>query len=424
MSERPASGLVAAWRALGPVAAVLAPLLLARRTARGKEDPARRHERCGRASLARPDGALVWIHAASVGETISALPLVERLVGAGTTVLVTSGTVTSAGAVHQYVPLDLSPFVRRFLDHWRPTLAVFVESEIWPTTVAELADRGVPLILVNARLSERSERRWRRLPGLARALFGRIPLALAQSAADAERLHRLGVADVRCFGNLKYDGGPLAADPAELARLRGAIGDRPSWVAASTHPNEEAMVAEAHARAAADLPGLLTVLAPRHPPRADEIRRLLADRGLTVASRSLGENLAPATDVLLFDTIGEMGLVYRAAPVAFVGGSIADKGGQNPIEPALLGVDVLHGPSTRNFADVYAALDAADAAVSISTAEDVAAAVVAAHRDPAARAARVARARAVVGAATGAVERTVAVLAERLAAEVEKGRGG
>ncbi len=423
MSDRGAEAVIALWRGLGPVAALAAPFLLDRRTARGKEDRARRAERFGRADRPRPDGRLVWVHAASVGETVSALPLVERLVATGVAVLVTSGTVTSAdlagerlpeGAIHQYVPIDLSPFVRRFLDHWRPDLAVFVESEIWPVTVAELADRGIPQILVNARLSERSALRWGQVPRLARALFGRISTALAQSPADAERLAAAGVGDVRTFGNLKWDGAPLSVDAAELARLAALIGDRPAWIAASTHPGEDELAAEVHARAASELPGLLTVIAPRHPVRGPEISAMLEARGLNVSRRAAGEDPSATTDVFVADTLGEMGLVYRLAPVAFVGGTVTPKGGHNPIEPARLGTAILHGPSVHNAADVYRALGEAGGAVAITGADDLARAVVDAHRDPEGRTRRIARATAVAEAATGILERTVALIGERL----------
>ncbi|TBW34981.1 3-deoxy-D-manno-octulosonic acid transferase [Siculibacillus lacustris] len=431
MSDRFGDAVLAAYRGLGRVLAPALPLLLARRTRAGKEDPTRRGERLGRPAKPRPRGPLVWVHAASVGETVSVLALVERLIAAGTAVLVTTGTVTSAaiaaqrlpaGAFHQFVPFDVAPHLGRFLDHWRPGLAIFVESEMWPTTVLELADRAIPQVLVNARLSERSARRWGLVGGTARALFGRLAAALAQSPGDGARLAALGVGDVRVVGNLKYDGPPLGADPAEQARLAAAIGARPTWLAASTHPGEEAIAAQVHAAAAVHLPGLLTVIAPRHPVRGDEIRRELAGRGLTVASRSQGETPTAATDVFLADTIGEMGLLYRLVPIAFVGGSLADKGGQNPIEPARLGCAVIHGPSTRNFADVYRDLDAAGGATAITDAAGLAAAVVAAHGAPDDRAATVERARAVVAAATGALDRTMAALAAPLAAALAKDR--
>ncbi|WP_333822139.1 3-deoxy-D-manno-octulosonic acid transferase [Pinisolibacter sp.] len=420
MSEILADLALRSYRAAGRLAAPLVALALRRRERAGKEDAARRGERRGRASLPRPAGRLVWLHAASVGETMAALGLVERLAATGASVLVTTGTVTSAevaaarlpaGAFHQYVPADVAAWVDRFLDHWRPDLAVFVESEIWPATILALAMRGTPQVLVNARISERSARRWGSLDGLPRALFGRLALVLAQSEDDAVRLRRLGAPQVTVSGNLKFDGSPLAVDEAELFRLTAAFDGRPTWVAASTHAGEEAVVAAAHPKARDAVPRLLCVLAPRHPRRGDEVRAVLAAAGLSVASRSLGETPGPETDVYLADTIGEMGLVYRLAPVAFVGGSLVPRGGQNPIEPARLGVAVLHGPQVRNFADIYRVLDATCGARAVADADALATAIVDAHADPATLAGCIDRARVVIDASTGAVERTFAALA-------------
>ncbi|MDK9698515.1 MAG: 3-deoxy-D-manno-octulosonic acid transferase, partial [Siculibacillus sp.] len=267
MSEILADLALATYRTAGSLAAPLVDLALRRRERAGKEDPARRDERRGRASRVRPAGFLVWLHAASVGEMMAAMGLIERLAATGAAVLLTTGTVTSAeiaatrlpaGAFHQYVPVDVAGWVGRFLDHWRPDLAVFVESEIWPATIHALAARGVPQVLVNARISERSARRWKRLDGLPRALFGRLALSLAQSEADGARLFALGAPRVVVTGNLKFDGRPLPVDEVELARLGAAIDGRPTWVAASTHAGEEAITAAAHRRAAERLPGLLT----------------------------------------------------------------------------------------------------------------------------------------------------------------------
>lgn len=424
MSEALADLALSAYRRAGCLAAPLLGLFLAARGRAGKEEPGRRDERYGLAAAPRPAGPLVWVHAASVGETLAVLGLVERLATAGLAVLVTTGTVTSAaiaagrlpkGAVHQYVPLDVSAWIGRFLDHWRPSLAVFVESEIWPATIHQLASRAIPQVLVNARVSERSARRWRLFDGLPRALFGRFALTLAQSAADAERLRGLGARPVEVTGNLKFDGRALGADATELARLEAAIGGRPTWIAASTHPGEEAIVAAAHGRLAREIPGLLTVLAPRHPHRGEEIRALLADAGLAVASRSRGETPNGATDVYLADTIGEMGLIYRLAPVAFVGGSLVPHGGQNPIEPAHLGTAVLHGPHVGNFRDLYRELDETGGARVVAGLDDLVAAVAAALTDPMTAATCAALARAVVERSAGALDRTVAALAPLLA---------
>lgn len=430
MSDAFAGLALAVYRGAGWLALPVVDLVLKARERAGKEDPARRGERRGRPGLARPEGRLVWVHAASVGETLAVMGLVERLAARGEAVLLTTGTVTSAavaaarlprGARHQYVPVDLAPWIGRFLDHWRPDLAIFVESEIWPATIRALADRSIPQVVVNARVSERSTRRWRRLDGLSQALFGRIALALAQSDGDAARLGSLGVARVEAVGNLKLDGRPLGADGGELARITAAIGDRPAWVAASTHAGEELIVAAAHDRLKRRIPGFLTILAPRHPQRGDEVRAHLADAGLTVASRSRGEMPGPTTDVYLADTIGEMGLIYRLAPIAFVGGSLVGRGGQNPIEPARLDVAVLHGPHVHNFADLYRELDEAGGAQGVADLDALVAALEEARRDPAGVAATVARAREVVDRSTGALDRTMAALAPWLGEEMREG---
>ncbi len=428
MADGLAEAALTGWRGMGRLLAPALPFVLALRTRWGKEDATRRGERFGRAGLTRPAGPLVWVHAASVGETIAVLPLIERLVAAGDAVLLTTGTVTSAaiaaqrlpgGAIHQYVPLDVVPWVSRFLDHWRPRLAVFVESEIWPTCISELSRRGIPQVLVNGRISARSARRWSRFGAVSEVLFGRLTGVAAQSQGDGERFTALGAAAVSVSGNLKFDGAPLPVDGVELARLEAAMGPRPRWLAASTHPGEEAVAADVHARLKAILPDLLTVIAPRHPTRGDELRRDFTARGLSVASRSLGETPTAATDVYLTDTIGEMGLIYRLAPIAYVGGSLVSRGGQNPIEPARLGRAVLHGPETYNFADVYRELDHESAAVLVRDGSDLAREIGSLLAAPEAIAAQVARAEIVVSRSTGALDRTMTALADWSARSTE-----
>ena len=402
MSLSPAlSAYLVASRLAGPAAR----LLLARRARRGKEDPARLAERLGHPSLPRPAGPLVWLHGASVGEAVSLLPLVAALRAAApeTTLLVTSGTVTAAarlsgalpeGALHQYAPVDTAAAVRRFLSHWRPGLAVRVESELWPRTLVETARAGVPLALVNARLSARSAARWRRAPAMARRLLGLFARIETQDAETADRLAALGAARSRLSvgANLKSAVAVPEADPQALAAARAAIGSRAVWLAASTHAGEEAAVAEAQAA----LPGApLLILAPRHPERGNEVAALLAARGLSVARRSRGETPGPETAVWLADTLGEMGLWYRLAAVVLVGGSLVDRGGHTPFEPAALGPAILHGPHVANFAPAYAALAAAGGARQVADADALAAALRGLLDDPAARARLAAAARAV-----------------------------
>jgi len=364
-----------AYRVAARLATPFLPVLLRRRAAQGKEDRTRLGERRGEPTVARPAGPLVWIHGASVGETISLLPVAERLAADRITVLMTSGTVTSArlmarrlppGAIHQFVPLDAPAYVRRFLDHWHPDLALIAESEIWPNLILEADRRGVPVVLVNARISERSFARWRKAGDVSRAVFSRFALCLAQSDADGGRLFALGAQRVAVTGNLKYDVPPPPADPLRVSMIEGLIGSRPVWMAASTHPGEEDVVLAAHREASLRHPHLLTIIAPRHPHRGAEIEELVRRAGLSGSRRSQGLQPDRATDVYIADTIGELGIFYRTVPLALTGGSLVPHGGQNPIEPAKLGTAVLHGPHVHNFVDVFAALDSAGGAVGVT----------------------------------------------------------
>jgi 3-deoxy-D-manno-octulosonic-acid transferase len=367
-------------RAYGGMSRLLYPAvspLLSRRLKRGKEDEARLDERKGVTGVARPEGLLVWLHGASVGELISLLPIAEHMRAKGVGVLVTSGTVTSAevakrrlpeGAIHQYVPLDLPSYVERFLAHWRPDIGVFAESELWPNLIHAAQGNGVHLVLVNARMSERSHRRWKRFPGFITSMLSRFELVLAQTGPDGERLRELGAPRVQVIGNLKYDVMPPPADPAKLEALKAAINGRPLLVAASTHAGEEEIIAEAHRIAAERIPNLLTVIAPRHPQRGEEAAAACFRVGVTVCRRSEGALPDRHTGIYVADTIGELGLFYRLGHIAFLGGSFITHGGQNPIEPAKLGNAILHGPHVHNFTEVYAALDAARGAFGVQDA--------------------------------------------------------
>ena len=276
---------LALYRGLTAIAAPFIDFYLSRRLARGKEDPSRLTERRGVASRERPDGPLIWLHAASVGEAQSALALIRRILDshAGLHVLVTTGTVTSAQLLadrlpprsfHQFVPVDRLSWVRRFLDYWRPDLSLWMESDLWPNLLSETVNRGLPAVLVNGRMSSRSYNRWRRVSGFARRLIRGFSLCLAQTEEQAERLRALGADQVKCVGNLKFSAAPLPGDEDDLRVLRDAIGDRPIWLAASTHPGEEAMVADVHDRLAARYPNLLTLIVPRHPSRGADVARI------------------------------------------------------------------------------------------------------------------------------------------------------
>lgn len=371
-------------------------LYLDMRRRRGKEDPARRHERLGRPVKPRPPGPLVWVHGASVGEANSALILLEKLLAEapGAHVLLTTGTVSSAAliaarlpdrAFHQFAPVDLPGAVDRFLNHWRPDAVLWMESELWPNQLGALRRRGLPAALVNARMSARSFRRWRRLTGFAAAMLRTFRLVLAQSEDDGERLRGLGATDVVCVGNLKFSAAAPAADPATLADLRAAAGSRPVWLFASTHAGEEELAAAAHQALTADLPDLLTVVAPRHPARGAEIAAALTARGLTVARRSENRTPGDGDAVYLADTMGELGLFCRLAPVVVMGGSFVPHGGQNPVEPAQLGAAVLYGPHMFNFSQITQRLEAAGAALPLADGDALTAALRRLLTDPAAR---------------------------------------
>ncbi len=397
------------YRGITAAAAPLIALYLRQRLAAGKEDPIRFGERLGAPGAARPDGTLVWVHAASVGESLAVLPLVERLLErrGDLEMLVTTGTVTSAQlmaerlperAVHQYVPVDTPEAVRRFLDYWHPTLAIWTESEFWPNLIAGAQARGVACVLVNGRMSGTSFARWKRLRGLIAPLLAGFSLCLVQNEMEAERLRALGATDARAVGNLKSAAPPLPADQTDLAVLSGATATRRLWLAASTHPGEEVIAAQGHRALAAAHPALLTIIAPRHPERGAAVAHEMRSAGLAVARRSAGEALDSGVDVYVADTLGELGLFYRLAEVVFVGGSLIPHGGQNPLEPARLGCALVFGPHMTNFAEFVEAFAEADAATMVTDGQSLAAAVGALLGDDELREQRAAAARAVADA--------------------------
>ncbi|PWE32641.1 3-deoxy-D-manno-octulosonic acid transferase [Maritimibacter sp. 55A14] len=363
--------------------------LLDRRLSEGKEDAPRIGERMGAPGADRPEGPLVWFHAASVGETLSLLELIRRMGEARPEAhfLVTTGTVTSATilatrlpprTLHQYVPLDIRAAVVRFLDHWKPDLAVWTESEFWPRLMHETHRRGVPMVLVNARMSRNSQKRWRWARGLLRSLLGSFDHVLAQDRVTAGYLRRLRVpaSRIEVAGTLKEGSAALPCNEAERAALAAQLDRRPVWLAASTHPGEEEIVVTAHSEAARSARRLLLIIAPRHPERGPAIARTLRKAGWEVALRSADEEPEEETQIYIADTLGEMGLWYRLAPVSFVGGSLVEIGGHNPFEPGALGSAILHGPHVANFADVYARLAAAGGALEVQDAEGLGARLV------------------------------------------------
>ena len=413
------------YRFLTTLGAPAIHVYLGRRIKAGKEDPHRFNERLGRAALARPDGPLIWLHGASVGEAMSLLTLIARVKTAvpAANILVTTGTVTSArmladrlpkGVVHQYVPVDRMAYVRRFLDHWRPDLTLWAESEFWPNLISETAVRGNPLILVNGRISPRSFKGWSRAPKFIAGLLGGFALCLGQTEGDAERLRALGAAGARSVGNLKFAADPLPADTARLSDLRAATAGRPLWLAASTWAGEEDIAWGVHQDQAAAHPGLLTIIVPRHPNRGPEIAAQLAAQGARIKRRGAGDMPDARTEVYIADTMGELGLFFTLAPVVFMGKSLSAEGGQNLLEPARLGCAVLHGPRMTNFADMGARMAAAGASLPVADGAGLSAAVGRLLGAAGEAEAFAARARTFAQAESGVIDRLMAELSPYL----------
>lgn len=364
------------YRTLTTVGRPLIRLYLAYRQAKGKEDRNRFSERLGRPGRARPEGLMIWVHAASVGEALSLLPLIEKLLAENDqlNVLMTTGTVTSAHlmterlparAFHQYMPVDCLAYIQPFLDHWRPDLALWAESEFWPNMITESHARNIPMILVNGRISPRSFAGWQRQRKLINRLLTSFQLCLGQSEGDAERLRALGTPNAQYLGNLKFSAPALPVDDVELANLKSVIGTRPFWLAASTHPGEEDIIAQVQSSLRATIPNVLCISVPRHPERGEAICDIFNRAKLKAARRSQSQPITDQTDVYVADTIGELGLFFRLCDIVFMGKSMltdnARNGGQNPLEPARLNCAIVQGPHTMNFADITERLRAAEA---------------------------------------------------------------
>lgn len=413
------------YRQATNLARPLVPVLLKMRQERGKEDASRKSERYGVASAERPEAPVVWVHAASVGETNAVLPVIDALLTERQDlfVVLTTGTVTSADiaasrlnerARHQFVPLDSPAYARRFLDHWQPALAIFTESEIWPNLILETHARAIPLALVNARMSASSHRRWAKSGKLSVALFSRFNRILAQNEVMARRFKKLGARTVINAGNLKADAPPPPVDAERLAELKAVIASRPVFVAASTHNGEEQAAIEAHRALRSSHPDVLTIIAPRHPERGTLVREQAEAAGLKVRQRSLNEKPGPGCDLYVADTIGELGVFYALADAAFIGGSLIERGGQNPLEAIAIETPVLTGPSQHNFRDTYQALLAANAVVEVRDAKSLASEVSRLLASPDERKAMSKRATLALHAMQGALEMTVAELLKLL----------
>ncbi len=366
--------------------AILYPTVIKRyikkRLANGKEDQARFNERVGRPKMQRPEGKLIWLHGASVGESISMLPLIQKILDTypDAHVMVTTGTVTSADvmskrlperAFHQFIPIDNPFFTTRFIKHWQPNVALWFESELWPAMLSSIKRKNIPLILINGRISNKSFKRWQQFDFICKELLSCFTFCLGQSEEDAYRLQVLGAPNSICLGNLKYAGLPLPIDEKKRDEITKQIGKRTFWLASSTHNDEELRIAKVHKRLKEKFPDLLTLIAPRHPQRGAEIKEAIEKIGLKASLRSENEKITGTTDIYIANTIGEMGIWYDIAKLVFIGGSLIPHGGQNFIEPSRVRDAVVVGPHMHNFTDAMNRAKKADAIIQVTDTEEL-----------------------------------------------------
>lgn len=337
-------------------------LYLLKRKFAGKEDSKRFKEKFGKAATSRPKGKLIWIHGASVGESLSALPLIDKISKEypDINILLTTGTVSSAklvanklpnNAIHQFIPVDTAGAVKKFLNHWSPDLSLWLESELWPNLLS-LTSQKCPIITINARMSDASFKKWQRFPSIAKTILNYFDLTLAQSQDDANKFKKLGTKKVKYLGNIKYGNPALEANPKKMGELITQIGDKTVFLAASTHSNEEYMIAKIHKSLKEKHPQLFTIIVPRHPKRTTDILNDISDLELNVSVRKKKDKINENTDIYIANTMGELGIFYRLSTLVFIGGSLVPHGGQNLLEPAKLDCVILLGKHTFNFAEI------------------------------------------------------------------------
>ncbi|WP_455477191.1 lipid IV(A) 3-deoxy-D-manno-octulosonic acid transferase [Bartonella sp. B41] len=418
MVELKAHTALLIYRMIGFCLRPIVPFYLFLRAARGKEERGRQKERLGKSYKVRPQSPLIWLHAASVGETLALFPIINYILSLKINVLLTTDTVASSSLVkkhfgsrliHQYAPLDLDLAVHRFIDHWKPDLALICESEIWPLRIKELAKMRIPQILVNAHMSERSFKAWQKRSVLAKHIFKDIDIAIAQNERDVAYYHALGVKSVALSGNLKADIFPIE-DKELLEHYRSAIGDRPVWAAVSTHEGEEQIVFEVHKILKNYLPNLLTIIVPSHSERLEELVKICTNKGLRFVYRS--DNVAPdqKTDILWGDTVGEIGLFLRLSKVAFIGKSLCGDGGHNPLELALFDSAILTGPHVSNFQEMFGQFLMCDAACMVQDTKQLAIQVYRLLTNEELRKEMVDKAHEVATGMAGALERTLKII--------------
>ena len=402
-----------------------------KRLQQGKEVAERLPEKYGKYTTARPPGTLLWFHALSVGESLALLPLIEKALTElpDAYVVLTTSTATSitalekAGlpqrATHVLLPIDTARATAKFLDHWAPDVAGFAELDFWPRLMFETHRRGIPMVLINSRMPQHNFQRRRKLGGMMRTVLKMFTTLLVQDEASRDRFTRLGAPKERIHvvGALKSAARPLPCDQEELVQMRAAIDARPVWLAAATVADEHPLMIEAQALLQKTLPEGLMIIAPRHVGDGDALEAMARAQFEHVSRRSTGVPITAQTQVYIADTIGEMGLWYRLAPISFVGHSLdvndAGLDGKNPFEAAALGSAILHGPAVSYFEESYQVLTAEGAAREIKSVADLAVAVVL-LQDAGARAAMTAGARRVIDAQSAVLSETWAAIEARI----------
>lgn len=367
------------YRILSVILLPLIIVFLLVRLSKGKEDKARFFERLGIASVKRPKGNIIWLHCASVGEANSVFPLIEEIEEKykNLNFLITTGTVSSAKTVkrkledkpnliHQYIPVDSYICVKLFLLKWQPKLAIYVESELWPNLITLTSNSGCDILLINARISDNSFEKWQKFPALLSAMANPVNKVIAQTDDDKTKFEKLGFKNLLLLDSLKYAAKKLPNNAKEFGNIVNNIGNRKTFLAASTSDNEEEIIIKTHKNLSGEINRLLTIIAPRHPERLDEIIDICKMNGLRYAIRSRNEEIKENTQIYICDTLGELGILYRACSVVFIGGSLNKRGGQNPIEPANLNCAIISGDKVKNFRSVYAEFKNRKAAIIIS----------------------------------------------------------
>jgi 3-deoxy-D-manno-octulosonic-acid transferase len=385
------------YRILLFLAKPVARPLLFMRAMRGHEsgDPRRRAERLGIPGVPRPEGLVFWFNAVSVGEGNSIMPIVDFVLEEypDAHALVTTTTVTGAEnmaaklagrrAIHQFLPLDRRAYAEKFLSHWKPAAGFFTDSDFWPNILLSASARRIPLILLNGRVSDRSYSRWMRNSGISRRLMRAFVCGLAKSDGDAEKLSGMGMAEVRCVGNLKYAAPPLAFDPAGLAEFSSRAGNRARWAASVTHPGEDEIILRAHKAIREKFRNALLIIAPRHPERGPKILEMSRKSGFSSALESAREPVAETTDVWIADVLGGLGLYYAFSDIVFVGGSLLETlDGHNPMEAARLRSAILAGPHVASFTETYDILKRDGALITVSDERELARETLALLSDP------------------------------------------